>query len=325
MTKIYVTPDDDLQKILDGITAPSTIYLAKGVYNQKIKISCSNVKIVGEERETTVISYGDYARKIHADGKEYNTFRTYTVCVTGENVKLENFTIENYNTSPSQVGQCVALSVNAKRFLAYKMTLKSMQDTLFVAPFPDDLVVRYRGFIPEDELYMEGGSLHLFKNCRICGTVDFIFGCAEAYFTGCEIVSLDDVRDISYIAAPAHSLKQKYGFTFANCNITSGGAVDGGTFLARPWRDFGKCCFVNCKAGSHLHPEMFDKWNDTERNKTARFYYGGLKTAEPVAPVEWSHELSAAEIKKLLARCAEVEKSYGFDVIPRALLRTVKK
>ena len=40
----------------------------------------------------------------------------------------------------SDMGQCVALSVNAKRFYAENVELKSTQDTLFMAPFPDDLV-----------------------------------------------------------------------------------------------------------------------------------------------------------------------------------------
>ncbi|MCD8373288.1 MAG: pectinesterase family protein, partial [Clostridia bacterium] len=284
-----------------------TIYLAEGIYRQKVKITCSDVKIVGANRETTIISYDDYARKIHADGQEYNTFRTYTVCVTGENVIMENLTIENSNTEPKKVGQCVALSVNAYNFLAENVALKSTQDTLFLAPFPDDLVVRYRGFIPDDELYMEGESLHIFKNCKIYGTVDFIFGCAEAYFIGCDIISLEEERGIGYIAAPAHSLKQNEGFTFIGCNLISQGAKDYSTFLARPWRDFGKCVFINCRADKHIYPEVFDKWNDTERDKTARFYYGGMQFATPAAPVDWSHELSQEETEYYL----ELQAIYG--------------
>ncbi|MCD7729545.1 MAG: pectinesterase family protein [Clostridia bacterium] len=310
MQKIWASPSDDLQKILNNITSPTTIYLAEGVYRQKLKISCGNVKIVGANRETTIVSWDDYARKIHADGQEYNTFRTYTVCVTGENVTLENFTIENSNTEPKKVGQCVALSVNARRFNAENMYLKSTQDTLFLAPFPDDLVVRYRGFIPQDELYMQGESLHLFKNCKISGTVDFIFGCAEAYFDGCDIVSTYEERGTSYIAAPAHSLKQTGGFVFCGCRLINGGAADGSTFLARPWRDFGKCTFVNCIADSHIHPELFDKWNDTERDKTARFYYGGMEFASAVTPVAWCSLLTDEECAEALAACAKAEKLY---------------
>ena len=118
MKTIELTPSDDIQRILDALDEPAEILLHKGLYRQKIKISRGNITIKGESRDETIISWDDYARKRHADGMEYNTFRTYTVCVTGENVRLENFTIENSVPDPKTAGQCVALSVNAKTFSA---------------------------------------------------------------------------------------------------------------------------------------------------------------------------------------------------------------
>ena len=310
MTEIRVTPSDNLQQILDNLASPATIYLGEGVYRQKIKISRPDVKIVGEKCETTIVTWDDYARKTHADGMQYTTFRTYTVCVTGENVRLENFTIVNSNKDPKQAGQCVALSVNAKTFSATGMKLVSMQDTLFLAPFPDDLVVRYAGitdegyydgFVPRDELFMEGSALHYFKNCEICGTVDFIFGCSEAYFEKCRLVSLYDGRDAAYIAAPAHSLKQERGFCFYDCDLISRGAAENSVCLARPWRDFGKCAFINCRADSHISPALFDKWNDTYRDKTARFEYRNLQCSGAIAPVVWCNELTKAQAEGYIA------------------------
>ena len=121
MKTIEVTPTDDIQRLLDALDEPAEILLHKGIYRQKIKIARGNITIKGESRDETIISWDDYARKRHADGMEYNTFRTYTVCVTGENVRLENFTIENSVPDPKTAGQCVALSVNAKTFSAADM------------------------------------------------------------------------------------------------------------------------------------------------------------------------------------------------------------
>lgn len=309
MEEITIDPSDDLQRIVDNVGKHAVIYLKKGIYRTKLKISRDDISIIGEDRETTVITFDDYARKIHADGKEYNTFRTYTVCVVGERVKLKNLTVENSNTKPEEVGQCVALSVNAQRFSAENIALRSTQDTLFLSPFPDDLVVRYRGFIPQDELYKEGTSLHLFENCRICGTVDFIFGGAEAYFKDCVIESLHERRGTGYIAAPCHALTQEGGFYFVNCNLISDGAEEGSVYLARPWRDFGKCAFIDCRAGKHVSPELFDKWNDTDRDKTARFLYGGLETRFTPSPVSWAHEIDRAEAENIIARCDKYFKS----------------
>ncbi|MBQ9027989.1 MAG: hypothetical protein IJ110_04400 [Lachnospiraceae bacterium] len=39
----------------------------------------------------------------------------------------------------------------------------------------------------------------------------------------------------------------------------------------RTW-DHGLCRFENCTYGPHIHPLGFDKWNDTDRDRTARFY-----------------------------------------------------
>ena len=38
MKKIYVTPSDNLQNILDGLDGPATIYLQKGIYYTKVEI-----------------------------------------------------------------------------------------------------------------------------------------------------------------------------------------------------------------------------------------------------------------------------------------------
>lgn len=302
---ITLSAGDDIQARLDDLSEPATIYLKNGVYRQKLQIKGNGVKIVGESAENTVITFDDYAKKIHFDGREFNTFRTYTVCVTGENVKLENLTVENSNLAPERVGQCVALSVNARRFSAENVRLKSTQDTLFLAPFPDDLVVRYEGFIPDRELKMNGKATHLFKNCEICGTVDFIFGCSEAYFKDCKIISLADARDIGFVAAPAHPRSEEFGFNFIDCEFLNGGARSGTVFLARPWRDFGKCAYINCKLQNHFTPVLFDKWNDTDRDRTARFEYFNLDCDFSPAPVSWCKRLSADEADNIIKRCEE--------------------
>ncbi|MDE6867574.1 MAG: pectin esterase [Clostridia bacterium] len=297
---IFLTPSDALQKAFDGLKSGETVRLAKGEYRQKAVLAADNVTLTGEGAGQTVIVFDDYARKIHADGREYNTFRTYTLCITGNGVKLENLTVKNSNTAPEEVGQCVALSVHGKNFRAENCEFISTQDTIFLSPFPDDLVVRYRGFIPEKQLYTEGANVSLFENCRISGNVDFIFGCGEGYFRNCEIVSLADKRGSGFVCAPAHSLAQENGFTFFDCRFLNGGAKDGSCYLARPWRDFGKCVFINCSLGSHFNVKLFDKWNDTSRDKTARFLYYNLKSENPAAPVSWAAELDGAQAKSII-------------------------
>lgn len=272
MLEIFVTSADDLQFVIDRAEEGSVIHLAAGQYRQKLVIRTRAITLCGEGAENTVIVNDDYALKLDEQGREYNTFRTWTVAVCADGVTMRDLSIVNDSLHPEDKGQEVALSVCGDDFSMENCRLSSTQDTLFLGPLPADLIERYRGFLP-DELRRGGRMRQHFTRCLIEGTVDFIFGCGEAVFEACEIRSVYDVRQIGYVAAPAHALSQQDGFVFRDCNFTAEDTVNPGSiFLARPWRDYGLCSFVNCRYGEHLSPAGFDPWNDTGRDRTARFY-----------------------------------------------------
>ena len=270
---------------LKNAKAGDTLILEPIVYREKLVIDVDGVTIQGDKSGKSVIVFDDYAKKIHLDGQEYNTFRTYTVNVIANVVKLKNLTIINDALFPQTKGQAVALSVCGDNFLGQNLKLCSMQDTLFCGPLPDDLVVRYNGFLKDNERYFEGQSTQVYLNCQILGSVDYVFGTARAFFKGCTFINVDDGRNTYYVAAPAHSLKQDVGFVFLNCKFEHESNVnDNTTYLARPWRDFGKSTFINCTYSSHIESTVFDKWNDTFRDKTARFEtYPKLKNFNQVS------------------------------------------
>lgn len=276
--EITVSPKEDINEVIRTADPHTRIMLSEGVYRQKLEISVPYIELVGAGTDKTVIVYDDYANKIHDDGKEYNTFRTYTFAVLAPHVSLKNLTVENDSLKPEEKGQEVALTVYADDFHAEDCSFISTQDTIFCGPLPPDLIKRYDGFL-KDELRTEGYSRQIYKNCFIAGTVDFIFGCGDVLFENCEIKSLYDVRGHGYAAAPAHALEQEIGFVFNRCRFTHDERVsDGSIYLARPWRDYGKSSFIDCTYGKHIAPAGFDKWNDTERDKTARFAeYGVLR------------------------------------------------
>ena len=266
----FVHTAEELQNALTLAGDGDTIHMAAGSYRLKATIRTPNLTLIGEGAEQTEIVWDDYAQKIHADGKEYNTFRTWTLAICADGVHLEALSVVNDALHPEKKGQEVALSVYGDRFSAKNCVLRSTQDTLFAGPLPHDLIERYDGFLP-DELRADRLLSQLFTDCRIEGTVDFIFGCGNAVFEHCEIHSLLDARNVGYVAAPAHALEQKEGFLFRDCRFTAEDGVSG-IYLARPWRDYGLASFENCAYGTHIAPEGFDKWNDTNRDRTARFY-----------------------------------------------------
>lgn len=272
MENIYnATPDVDLQSFLDSLPENAVVHLAPGIYRQKIEIRTPGLTLIGADEQKTILVYDDYAQKLDEQGREYVTFRTYTVAVLADRVHFEHLAIVNDALYPEIKGQEVALTVCGDDFTMDHCRLTSTQDTLFVGPLPPDLIVRYDGFL-KDELRQGRQLKQTFTSCLIEGTVDFIFGCGNALFEACEIRSLVDARGHGFVAAPAHSLTQTEGLTFRSCRLTCQAGVEpGSVWLARPWRDYGIALFENCTYDVHINPLGFDKWNDTDRNKTARF------------------------------------------------------
>lgn len=282
---IQVSAAEQLCAALESARAGETLELAPGDYRLKAAVFTPRLTIRGAGAERTRILWDDYAKKPDERGVEFNTFRTWTLAVCAGGVIMEDLSVVNDALHPEVKGQEVALTVYGDNFTANRCRFSSTQDTLFLGPLPRDLIERYDGFLP-NHLRRDTACRQTFTNCLIEGTVDFIFGCGEAVFQDCEIRSLRDARNIGYAAAPAHALEQTAGFTFQSCRFTAEeGVAPGSIYLARPWRDYGLCEFRDCSYGPHISPLGFDKWNDTGRDKTARFY------ESPLVPgrVDWAN------------------------------------
>lgn len=288
---VTVTPKDDLAQTVKNAKPYTRILLQEGVFFCKLEIDAEGLTLEGENPAKTIICWNDYAKKNDEKGVELNTFRTYTVAVCADNVTLRNLTIRNGAGNSPENGQEVALTVYGKEFTAENCILDSEQDTLFCGPLPRDLITRYDGFL-KDKLRRDITSRQIYRNCVVRGTVDFVFGCGDCLFERCEFVSLNDGRT-GFVAAPAHSKEQNVGFVFENCFFS--GQRPESVFLARPWRDFGKASFVDCLYGKHVDKRGFDKWNDTDRDKTARF----AENVEIAGRVSWSRTLTQEEVYAL--------------------------
>ena len=281
MNRIIVeknTPIDSIQKAINliDITQDNEIFVKQGIYFEKLKIkfySEFSLKIIGEDKENTIISFNDFARKIHNDGLEYNTFRTSTLMLLGENITLENLTIENTCGCGKKFGQGVALYITGNNVNVNNCILKAHQDTLFLGPLPLDLIERYQNFLQDDELIYPKDHTVFINNTYIEGDVDFIFGGAIAYFNECTICSLE--RE-GFVFAPSTEKFEEKGFVVKNSKFVSTNNTPH-VYLARPWRDYGMVELHNCTMDNHIYDTGFDKWNDTSRDKTCRFFEDNSK------------------------------------------------
>ena len=149
MREYLVRPGDDVQAVLDRAEPGSRICFEAGVYRQKLMLRTPGLRLEGEGAENTVLLWGDYAKKLDSQGREYNTFRTWTLAVCADDVEMRNLSVFNDALDPVIKGQEVALSVYGDRFSMTDCTLRSTQDTLFLGPLPPDLIERYDGTLAE--------------------------------------------------------------------------------------------------------------------------------------------------------------------------------
>lgn len=269
-----------------------TIHIKKGIYREKLVIPSWKTKIslVGESRDSTIITYDDYSGKPVPTGRDafgrdkLTTYTTYTVLVEGDDFTAENLTIQN---TAGRVGQAVALHVEGDRCVITNCRLLGNQDTLYAAT---------------------GGSHQYYKNCFIEGTTDFIFGEATAVFDHCVIQSLIN----SYVTAASTPPGHVFGFVFLDCRLIADTAAKK-VFLGRPWRPYARTVYIRTELGSHITPAGWDNWRNPDNEKTAYYaeYESRGEGANPGQRASWARQLTAKE-----ARTYTVENILGGWVKP---------
>lgn len=263
----------NIQQAIDSVRAfnPAgtvTIYIKNGVYKEKLEIPTHicNVHFIGEDKFKTIINYDD-----HANIRKMGTFRTYTLKICGNDITMENLTIEN---SAAQLGQAVALHVEGDRIVFRNCRFLGNQDTIYTG---------------------RENARQYFENCYIEGTTDFIFGPSTAWFEECQIFC----KRNSYITAASTPVQVKYGYIFNRCTVTLDSLVDS-EYLGRPWRAYAMTLFMNCKLPKGIKAVGWDNWKNSENEKTTRYmeFNNSGEGADVSQRVSWSKKLSAKEAKE---------------------------
>lgn len=272
MTTIHVSKNDasafsTLQEAVlsidDRHNETIRIEVAPGIYEEKVFIRKENIEIVGEDPQTTIFRYGDGANKPRPDGSgEYGTFNTAVLFIAGKDITLRNLTIESTAGPGYLAGQALAVYAAADRLSCYNCRFKGWQDTIFNG---DPMTCNMKKLmLPDFFLTSEVPIVHkfyrnYFKDCYVCGDVDYIFGPNTAFFDHCEIHSIARVsEEKAYITAASTPAGQDFGLVFSHCRIT--GEEPDSVYLGRPWRDCAKTAFICCELGDHICPEGWQNW-----------------------------------------------------------------
>jgi pectinesterase len=248
-----------------------TILIKNGIYHEKVKIHewNTNLSLIGESKENTIITYDDYFSKINLGIN--STFYTYTLLVEGDGFMAQNLTVKN---ASGEVGQAIALALNADNIIINNCAILGNQDTLYVTG-------------KNNKQYL--------SNCYIEGTTDFIFGAATVLFENCTIRSLKN----SFITAASSPEGVEYGLVFKKCKLTASANVDS-VYLGRPWRIHAKTVFIACEMGKHIKPQGWDNWSKPEAESNSYFaeFNCNGEGAKTDKRVSWSHQLKKVEAKK---------------------------
>jgi len=237
-----------IQAAFDAIpnyyTGTYIIYVKKGVYREKLLLDRTkpNVILVGENRDSTILTYDDYA------GKAGGTSNSYSVAIDADDfvaidITFRN-TVKNDGSFPDQ--QAVALRVNGDRQSYYNCRLLGYQDTYYTW-----------GGRGTGRIYMH--------QCYIEGAVDFIFGRDIVVFDSCEI---HINRDGGTLTAASTEVESQFGYVFRDCKITADSIGFNRVpitsfYLGRPWQAAPRTVFIRCEEPAALAPAGWLTWNVT--------------------------------------------------------------
>lgn len=291
----FTSVQDAINAVPDMRKNETRIFIKSGIYKEKLILAGSktNVSFIGEDAETTVLTYDDFASKKNRFGEEVGTSGSSSFYVFGDGFLARNITFEN---SSGPVGQAVAVRVDGDRVIFDNCRFLGFQDTLY--PHGKD-------------------SRQYYRSCYIEGTTDFIFGWSTVIFDDCEIYAKEGGH---YITAASTEQSSIYGFVFLNCQLT-GNAPEASFYLGRPWRDYAKTVFIDCAMGNHIKAEGWHNWNKKHAESTA-FYAEHGSTGDGAnneKRVKWSHLLTESEvgeykISKVLDGWEPFEKLSQFEI-----------
>ncbi|KAL1532940.1 Pectinesterase/pectinesterase inhibitor 3 [Salvia divinorum] len=215
------------------------IRIKAGVYRENVEIpkKKTNLMFVGDGQTTTIIT----ASRNVVDGS--TTFNSATVAVVGGGFLARDITFQN-TAGPSK-HQAVALRVNADLCAFYRCDMLAYQDTLYVH------------------------SLRQFyTGCIIVGTVDFIFGNANAVLQNCDIHARrpNSGQRNMVTAQGRDDPNQNTGIVIQKCRIGATSdlkSVQGSfpTYLGRPWKEYSRTVVMQSDISNVIHPAGWYEWN----------------------------------------------------------------
>lgn len=238
------------------------IFVKRGTYKEKLTIDRSYVTVVGEDPDSTILTYDAKPNDIGPDGKELGTYNDFSVKITGHDFSARDISFQT--TAGSKVGQAVALDVDADKASFQNCHILGYQDTLLLRNKTD---ASETDNVPDQPTVQTYRSY--FKDCFISGSVDWIFGAAQAMFDHCTLHAMLN----GYVTAASTPQEQRYGFVFRDSHVTGENPYSGqlDTYLGRPWRPYASVTYVNTQMDRNVDSAGWNNWGKESNEQTVRY------------------------------------------------------
>jgi pectinesterase len=188
-------------------------------------------------------------------------------CAAVDGKKFVAMDITFENTAGPEEGQAVALRSDSDYSIFYRCGIRGYQDTLYAHH-----------------------NHQFYRECRISGTVDFIFGDALVVFQKCEILPRQALpgQSNTITAQGREKANSNTGFSFHLCNITGdsdliSSANPTPTFLGRPWKTYSRTVFMETFMSNIINPEGWLRWTSSFEST---LFYGEYKNTGPGASID---------------------------------------
>ena len=256
---------DDLNNILNTKTEGRLVVeLPQGcVFRQKVSIGRDDVLVIGNGSR---IVWNDH----NGMRPGFGTGASATLTVCANHTEFRDLTVENDFDYPGN---------GAKEGEDRNRMMGRQAVAVFTRPEYTDAVFTGCTFISWQDTLFADGREGSFRDCRIYGNIDFIFGRSHAVFENCTIVSTGS----GFVTAPSTAESSDRGLCFEKCTITCTDAVeDGSVYLARPWHPSERddtnsyVSFTDCRLDRHINSDiwttMWDKKGHNHLPSENRFH-----------------------------------------------------
>jgi pectinesterase len=277
-TKLYSTIAAAISDVSSSNASAYTVYIKNGKYVEHITLDKPFVTFIGQNMDSTVLSYG--LAQGSANGASTWGADCATLKIMASNFTAVNMTFENSfdylsnmvkdTSNPTYVKSAQALAVR---------TASGSNKTFFRS-------CKISGY--QDPLFAELGTQY-YKRCTIQGAVDFIYGGGQAAFDSCDIIcrSRPGKNPMGYITASSTQSAQAYGLIFFSCSLRKEiASIPAGSYsLGRPWHPsadpnaIGMSVFMNCWMDGMIKTIGWDSMSSTNAAGT-KVWFVPYKTSD---------------------------------------------